>query len=134
MIETEETMATDETDGHARGGKSKAEPAAQAITLGPQDQLVGKLVYQGDLRVQGLLEGEAALGGNLTVDPNATAKARVESRNLSVQGLFEGEATVRERLQVSGSGVINGNVRVARLVIEDGAVLNGNVAMERPAG
>ncbi len=133
MVDTEGIMATEEATGHSRGSKNRAEPVGGGITLGPEDQLVGKLIYHGDVRVQGLLEGEATLAGDCTVDADANAKVRLESRNLTVRGNFEGEAAVRERLQVSGSGIINGNVRVARLVIEDGAVLNGNVTMERPS-
>lgn len=132
MVDTE-VMATEEATGPSRGGRTRADAASPRIDLGPEDKLIGKLVYHGDVRVQGgALEGELTLGGDLTVDAEATAKIKLESRNLSVRGTFEGEAAVRDRLQVSGSGIINGNVRVARLVVEDGAVLNGNVTMERP--
>jgi cytoskeletal protein CcmA (bactofilin family) len=108
-------------------------PGAQAtgIALGPRDLIQGKLVYDGDLRVQGTLEGEATVSGDLSVEGQGTVKAKVEARNLAVRGTLDGEASVRERLLIAGSGSVQGNVKVARLAIEDGGVLNGNVTMEK---
>lgn len=126
-----EAVTTEETTPQARSSRHRSDSGGGTIVLGPRDQLIGRLVYEGDLRVQGVLEGEAAISGDLTIDGDATAKAKVEARNLSVRGAFEGEASVRDRLVISGSGSVTGSVRVARLVIEDGAILNGSVTMER---
>jgi cytoskeletal protein CcmA (bactofilin family) len=37
--------------------------------------------------------------------------------------------TARRRLTLGGSGHLNGDVKVSRLTVEDGATLNGNVTM-----
>ena len=52
--------------GRPRTGDGPA-AAAGTITLGAQDQLIGKLVYDGHLQLQGILEGEAAITGDLQV-------------------------------------------------------------------
>ena len=78
-------------------------------------------------------EARATLTGDVSVEGEGTAKARFEARNMSVRGTFEGEANIRERLLIAGSGTASGTVRVSRLVIEDGALLNGNITMERPS-
>ena len=77
------------------------------------------------------MEGEATVSGDVSVESQGTVKARVEARNLNVRGTLDGEATVRERLLIAGSGTVQGNVKVARLAIEDGGILNGNVTMEK---
>jgi cytoskeletal protein CcmA (bactofilin family) len=48
-----------------------------------------------------------------------------------VRGALEGEVTAKDRLLVAGSGTVSGTVKVARLVVEDGALLNGTISMER---
>ena len=48
---------------------------------------------------------------------------------MSVRGLVNGNVSARRRLLLGGSGRLNGAVRVGRLTVEDGATLNGNVAM-----
>jgi cytoskeletal protein CcmA (bactofilin family) len=109
-------------------------PSGAALALGPRDSLVGKLVYEGDVRVQGTLEGEAAVTGDLNVEGQGTVKAKVEARNVSVRGTLNGEATARERLLIAGSGVVSGTIKVARLQIEDGALFNGTITMDRSGG
>jgi cytoskeletal protein CcmA (bactofilin family) len=107
--------------------------SGSAIRLGPRDVLVGRLVFDGDLRVQGSMEGEATLSGDLHVESQGTVKAKLQARSCSVRGAVEGEITAKERLVVAGSGTVSGTVRVARLVVEDGALLNGTITMERSA-
>jgi cytoskeletal protein CcmA (bactofilin family) len=126
-----EAATSEEITPQPRSLRARGDQGA-TINLGPRDELVGRLVYDGDLKVGGTFEGEATLSGDVTVEGDGTAKARFEARNMSIRGAFEGEANIRERLLIAGSGTASGTVRVSRLVIEDGAILNGNITMERP--
>src|SRR5215472_10492505 len=113
------------------------EAAAQAaqnggtnvVNLGPRDILQGRLEIQGDLKVAGNVEGDLKASGDVTVDSSATIQAAIEGANVSVRGQVTGNVTARKRLTLGGSGRLNGDVRVARLTVEDGATLNGNVTM-----
>ena len=114
---------------YRRGGDSNAH---NTIVLGPRDSLVGKLTVDGDVRVLGNLEGELVASGDVHVE--GTVKAGIEARNVSVRGQVTGDVTAKERLLLSGSGSLDGNVKIARLSIEDGATLNGNVTMTPRGG
>jgi cytoskeletal protein CcmA (bactofilin family) len=48
---------------------------------------------------------------------------------VSIRGHVKGPVTAKKRLVVGKSGTLTGDVRVARLVIQDGASFSGNVAM-----
>jgi len=61
-------------------------------------------------------------------------KAQIAGDNISVQGTVTGNVTARGRLSLSGSGSLHGDVRVAKLTVEDGATLNGNVSMGQSVG
>lgn len=105
------------------------------VNLGPHDTLQGRLDIQGDLRVQGTVEGELKVSGDVTVDSSATVQASIEGGgNVSVRGQVTGNVTARRRLTLGGSGRLNGDVRVGRLTVEDGATLNGNVTMTQDKG
>jgi cytoskeletal protein CcmA (bactofilin family) len=119
------------SDTAASVAAPEAGASGPAISLGPRDVLVGRLVFDGDVRVQGSMEGEATLSGDLHVESHGTVKAKLQARNLSVRGALEGEVTAKDRLLVAGSGTVSGTVKVARLVVEDGALLNGTISMER---
>ena len=99
------------------------------VNLGPRDTLQGRLEIQGDLKVHGTVEGELKASGDVAVESTATVQATIEGASVSVRGQVTGNVTARRRLTIGGSGHLNGDVRVGRLTVEDGATLNGNVSM-----
>jgi cytoskeletal protein CcmA (bactofilin family) len=125
---TENGEQPQEERGRRRGGGDRS---PSALTLGPRDSLVGKLTIDGEIRILGSVEGELAATGDVNVEERATVRATIDGRNISVRGDVSGDVTARERLVLTGSGSLNGNVKVARLAIEDGATLNGNVTMQK---
>jgi cytoskeletal protein CcmA (bactofilin family) len=83
------------------------------VVLGPNDRLVGQLYIEGDLRVAGSVEGDLEATGDV-----------------EITGRVKGAVTVYNRLTVGHDGsLIGGDVRVARLTVEDGAVFSGRVSM-----
>lgn len=105
-----------------------------SISLGPKDKLIGSLTFDGDVTIGGKLEGELHATGDVAVENGSTVKAVIEGNNISVQGTVQGGVTARGRLSLSGSGSLHGDVRVAKLTVEDGATLNGNVSMGPSVG
>jgi cytoskeletal protein CcmA (bactofilin family) len=126
-------QSADESTPQPRGYRQRGDASSSTMTLGARDVLVGRLVFEGDLRVQGTFEGEANLTGDLSIESQGTVKAKVEARNLNVRGTLEGEASAKERMLIAGSGAVTGTIKVSRLAVEDGALLNGSITMERPA-
>jgi cytoskeletal protein CcmA (bactofilin family) len=104
------------------------------VNLGPRDSLNGRLEIQGDLKVAGNVEGELKASGDVTVGEGAAIQASIEGANVNVRGQVTGNVTAKKRLTLGGSGRLNGDVKVARLTVEDGATLNGNVTMQSEKG
>lgn len=108
--------------------------SSNVVSLGPRDVLQGRLEIQGDLKIAGNVEGDLKASGDVTIDAGANIQAAIEGANVSVRGQVTGNVTARKRLTLGGSGRLNGDVRVARLTVEDGATLNGNVTMQSEKG
>jgi cytoskeletal protein CcmA (bactofilin family) len=123
----EDSMAQAEKSATQNGGTN-------VVNLGPRDVLQGRLEIQGDLKIQGTVEGELKATGDVTVDSTATVQASIEGGNVSVRGQVTGNVTAKRRLTLGGSGRLNGDVKVNRLTVEDGATLNGNVTMSSEKG
>jgi cytoskeletal protein CcmA (bactofilin family) len=104
------------------------------VNLGPRDSLNGRLEIQGDLKVAGNVEGELKASGDVSVGEGAAIQASIEGANVNVRGQVTGNVTAKKRLTLGGSGRLNGDVKVARLTVEDGATLNGNVTMQSEKG
>ncbi|HUZ85950.1 MAG TPA: polymer-forming cytoskeletal protein [Candidatus Baltobacterales bacterium] len=118
----------------ATHAQATAQNGTNVVNLGPRDVLQGRLEIQGDLKIQGNVEGELKATGDVTVDSTATIQASIEGSNVSVRGQVTGNVTAKRRLTLGGSGRLNGDVKVARLTVEDGATLNGNVTMSSEKG
>ena len=116
----------EKTAGHAQ---TTPNGGTNVVTLGPRDSLRGSLDIQGDLKIHGTVEGELKVSGDVAVESTATVQASIEGANVSVRGQVAGNVSARRRLTLGGSGRLNGDVRVGRLTVEDGATLNGTVAM-----
>jgi cytoskeletal protein CcmA (bactofilin family) len=112
---------------HAAGTSQNG--GTNVVTLGPRDTLHGRLEIHGDLKIAGNVEGELKASGDVLIDSTATIQASVEGSNVNVRGQVNGSVTARRRLTLGGSGKLNGDVKVSRLTVEDGATLNGNVTM-----
>jgi cytoskeletal protein CcmA (bactofilin family) len=91
--------------------------------------VIGQIYIEGDLRVGGVVEGEVEVTGDVAIDDLAKVKASVTARDVSISGSVVGAVVARKRLEVTRSGSLIGDVRVARLTIQDGATFSGKVSM-----
>jgi cytoskeletal protein CcmA (bactofilin family) len=126
--------AVEDSMAQAEKSATHAQNGTNVVNLGPRDVLQGRLEIQGDLKIQGNVEGELKATGDVTIDSTAAIQASIEGSNVSVRGQVTGNVTAKRRLTLGGSGRLNGDVKVARLTVEDGATLNGNVTMSSEKG
>jgi cytoskeletal protein CcmA (bactofilin family) len=75
------------------------------------------------------VQGEIHATGDVEVDDAAKVNASLAGGDINIRGSVSGPVTARKRLVVARSGSLTGDVRVARLVIQDGATFSGNVSM-----
>lgn len=81
------------------------------------------------MRLGGVIEGEIEATGDVEIDEVAKVTASVAGRDVSIRGHVNGAVVARKRLVVARSGSLVGDVRVQRLVIQDGASFSGKVSM-----
>ena len=89
-----------------------------------------------NLRVDGEVKGTIDCKGTLFVAEGATVAAKVEADNVTVAGDLNGEIRCRGRLQIMPSGKVHGKVNTQTLVINEGAIYEGQLEMsptEAPA-
>jgi cytoskeletal protein CcmA (bactofilin family) len=128
-MDVQEAVAESGRQGAAEDNGEAKRDGVRKFTMGPNDSLEGKLVYDGSVHVDGRAEGEFHVTGNLEVASGATARALVEATNVTVKGALEGAVTARDKLTLGKNARLSGDIVVRRLQIEDGASLNGHVRM-----
>jgi cytoskeletal protein CcmA (bactofilin family) len=103
--------------------------ASGPIVLGPSDSLKGTLRTENGVTIHGDVEGEIFAAGDVVVEASSTVVATVEGRNVDIRGQVKGNVKSSKRLSLSGSGTLQGDATAARLIVEDGATLNGSITM-----
>lgn len=98
--------------------------------IGKSITIKGDLTGDEDLVIEGNVEGKVHLPNNqLTVGPNGKVRADVQGKAVVVVGHVAGNVSATERVEIQASGTVDGDVRAPKLVIQEGAVLNGGVEM-----
>jgi|SRR6266508_82440 cytoskeletal protein CcmA (bactofilin family) len=120
--------ATAEGTTSVDNGEVKRDGKKQ-FSMGPQDILEGKLIYDGSIHADGRLEGEVRVTGNIDVANGANVRALLEGSNVVLKGHVEGQVTARDKLTLGRNARLSGDIQAGRLQIDDGATLNGNVRM-----
>jgi len=102
-------------------------------------EIKGSIKFQADLTIDGKVEGEIASPGNLTVGENAEIRGEIKTKSVTVHGKVHGNITVEERCELKSRAALHGDLKAARLVIEEGATFVGKsevtpnrIAMKQP--
>lgn len=88
-------------------------------------EIKGSIKFQNDLTIDGRVEGEIASPGILTVGENAEIRGEIKTKSVTVYGKVHGNITVEERCELKARAVLQGDLKAARLVIEEGATFVG---------
>ncbi len=95
-------------------------------TLANDVEIKGSIKFQQDLSVDGKVEGEiSSPNGVLVVGQNAELRGEIKTKSVTVYGRVHGNITVDERCELKANAQLHGDLKAARLVIEEGATFVG---------
>jgi cytoskeletal protein CcmA (bactofilin family) len=99
------------------------------LVVGPDIKLKGVEISDCDtLVVEGRVE--ATLDSRiLEIAENGVFQGTIAVDQAEIRGRFEGEITVRKQLVILGTGKVSGKVRYAKIKVEEGAELSGDLAV-----
>jgi cytoskeletal protein CcmA (bactofilin family) len=96
--------------------------------IGSKTKISGEISGSEDLTIDGQVEGVIRLdGASITVRPEGIVRAAVTAQEIVVMGRVEGEIRSTGLLHLRGNAVVQGDIFAARLAIEDGATLKGQL-------
>jgi cytoskeletal protein CcmA (bactofilin family) len=108
------------------------EPKGSAV-IGKSVTIKGEIHSREDLTIDGEVEGIVELHENrLTVGPNGKVQASVKAREIVVLGTILGNVEVTDKIEIRKDAKLVGDIRTARIVIEDGAYFKGTTDIVRP--
>ena len=104
----------------------------RSAVLGKSVILKGQIISREDLTIDGEVEGSVELKEHrLTIGPNGKVKASVKARELVVIGTIHGDVEITDKIDIRREAKLVGDIKTARVVIEDGAYFKGNIDIVR---
>src|SRR3982751_581325 len=104
-----------------------------SATIGKAVKINGQIHSKEDLFVDGDVEGTVeAPDHKLTVGPNGKVHATVKAREVIALGSIQGNVEAADRIEIRKDAKLIGDIRTARIIIEDGAYFKGSIDIVKP--
>jgi cytoskeletal protein CcmA (bactofilin family) len=103
-----------------------------SAVLGKSVVVKGQIFSREDLTIDGQVEGSLELQEHrLTIGPSGKVLANVKAREVVVMGTLNGNVETTEKLEIRKEAKLVGDIKTARIAIEDGAYFKGTVDIIR---
>jgi cytoskeletal protein CcmA (bactofilin family) len=104
----------------------------QAI-IGRTVKINGQIYSKEDLYIDGDVEGTIELHENrLTIGPNGKVRSNITAHKVVILGSVQGGVAASDKLEVRKDARLVGDIKTARIVIEDGAYFKGTIDIVKP--
>lgn len=117
------------------GSAKKAPPSPATVNnkpetvIGSNTSFVGTLKSDGNIRIDGRIEGDIEVLGTLIIGETGQVIASVKAQSVHVAGAIKGEITAVELLEIAPTGKVWGDITTSSLHIEPGGLFRGQSAM-----
>lgn len=137
MFEKRKEAASAEPNVAAK--TSKEEPRANldlmnsrsAAVIGQTIKVKGSITGSENLVVEGTVDGTIDLTNHdLTIGQTGQVDADLNAKTVRVDGQVTGDISGEEKVVVSKSGRVQGNITAPRVTLEDGAKFKGTIDMD----
>jgi len=112
---------------------SQALESRGSAVIGKSVMIKGQIFSREDLTIDGEVEGSVELQEHrLTVGPHGKVQAGVKAHEIIVLGTIHGNVDAADRIEIRKDARLVGDIKTARIVIEDGAYFKGSIDIQRP--
>lgn len=121
------------SSGAAAEGQGRPRSAAGLSMLASGCRFQGRVCLHGDARVGGEVEGTIVSSALLIIEQTSIIRGDINGTNVLVNGRVEGNVMASDVLRLSPSCVVTGDLCAKRLIIEDGACVEGRISRLDPS-
>lgn len=97
--------------------------------LGQGTTIEGNIKTEGDIRIDGKVIGDVQVNSKLAIGETGIIQGNVQCKNASIEGRLKGNIQVSELVFLRKTAIIDGDLVAAKLVVEEGAKINGKCTM-----
>lgn len=97
--------------------------------IGPSIKVKGNFNGQGNIVVEGILEGSLKTNGDVFIGDKAKISASIEAREARIGGEVSGNIKIKKYAEIVASARIFGDIECSSISVERGAIFNGKCSM-----
>ena len=100
----------------------------KSALIGPGIKINGDISGSENLVIEGKVEGKIELSANqVVVGETGKVNADVVAKVVKIDGEVQGDIDGKEKVVISKSGNVRGNISAPRVMLEDGALFKGSI-------
>jgi cytoskeletal protein CcmA (bactofilin family) len=101
--------------------------------IGKSVVIKGQIYSREDLIVDGEVDGTLELQEHsLTVGPHGKVQAAIKAKEVVIIGTVHGNIEASDKIDIRKDAKLVGDIKTARIVIEDGAYFKGSIDISKP--
>lgn len=97
--------------------------------IGRDTHIKGTITAGGIIRIDGQVEGEIITTGDVVIGETGDIKALIRARSATIAGTVYGDADIFDKLELTSSAKLYGDIKTGVLIIGEGAVFRGACEM-----
>jgi len=97
--------------------------------IGKGTIIEGLLTVQNSLRVDGRVYGQVQASDSLVVGKDGEIEGEIKARNAIIGGRVKNRILATGKVVLEAHAIVHGEVKTGKLVIDEGAIFDGNCAM-----
>ena len=102
-----------------------------AASIGRTTRVVGRVTGDGDLLVEGRIDGELTIKGHLHVASGGhVTSSIVQADEVTIEGGIEGDVRARGAVLLRADARLRGGIQAGRIAVDDGAKFSGRIEMD----
>lgn len=101
----------------------------EVTIIGAGVVLEGKLSSNGNIRVDGAINGDITANGNVTVGETGEIRGEIRAEAINIGGRVNGGINAKEKAVLESKAVLQGDIITKILVVEAGAIFDGQSKM-----
>jgi len=98
--------------------------------IGHGARFVGALSGHGNYAVDGDVDGECNIDGTLILQEHGTWRGTLQAKVVVIAGRVDGQIVAAEKLELTRSARVQGDVAAPVIAIAEGAKLDGRISMQ----
>ncbi|NIM13736.1 MAG: polymer-forming cytoskeletal protein [Candidatus Aminicenantes bacterium] len=99
--------------------------------IGESMKIKADITSDENVTIEGKVTGNIDISKTLTIGKKGSVKADIKAAIVRIIGEAKGNIVASEKVEILAQGRYTGNIQSQKLVVEEGAILNGNINQKK---